>query len=67
MQSDIQIKLEHHLFAMIQRQQVLETRNHDDGNSYTQVLPTRSSLGPVRKSLPGKREKVSSKCKPISN
>lgn len=50
-QSDIQIKLEHSLFAMIQRQQELETRNHDDGNGYTQILPTRSRLGPVRKAL----------------
>ncbi|KAL2305671.1 hypothetical protein Nmel_003556 [Mimus melanotis] len=28
--SDIQIKFEHHLFATIQRQQGLETRNHDE-------------------------------------
>lgn len=49
LQSDIQIKLEHHLFATIQRQQGLETRNHDDGNSCTQILPTRSSLGPGRR------------------
>lgn len=51
MQSDIQIKFEHHLFAMIQRQEGLEIRNHDDDNSYTQILLTRSSLGPVRKAL----------------
>lgn len=51
MQSDIQIKFEHRLFAMIQRQEGLEIRNHDDDNSYTQILLTRSSLGPVRKAL----------------
>lgn len=66
MQSDIQIKLEHNLFAMIQRQQELETRNHDNGNSCTQILPTRSSLRPVRNALPGIREKASSQCKPTS-
>lgn len=63
MQSDIQIKLEHHLVATIQRQQGLETRNHDESRF---CLPDPVwDLGERLYLEQGKE--VSSKCKPMSN